>query len=90
MARLIFKTAPDFISYLSRFSGTGRMMLLDVTEDKILILRPLVTSRGIDTAEIYGLKDTDKNLVKEAFEGEVYNIKRIIWREEEAVLRTSE
>ena len=90
MARLVFKSKEDFLGYLSRFSGTGRMMLLDVAEENGLVLRPLVTSRGIDTAEIYGLNPSDKTDIKGSFEGDIYIIRRIVWREEEAVSRVLE
>lgn len=89
MARLVFETKANFLSYLDKFSGTGRMMLLDVLEDESLVLRPLVTSKGVDTAEIYCLKPEDKADIKKQFQGNVYYVRRIIWREDEYLHRDS-
>jgi len=88
MARLIFKERQEFIDYMARFSGTGRMMLLDVAEDNSLILRPTVTSRGVDTAEILEVDAEAKKNIKDKFDGQKYSVRRVVWREEEPPPRT--
>ncbi len=89
MARLIFKDKNDFQKYGARFRGTGRMMILDVEETHGLILRPTVTSKGVDTAEITGLSNGDKAKLLEGFDGDVFLIERIVWREDDVDMRVA-
>ena len=81
MARIIFKSEDEFISYMEKFSGKERVMLLDVEDDNALILRPIVTSR-IDTAIIYDLGTKEKELVKSRFTGKKFKVQSFLEEEE--------
>lgn len=92
MARLVFTTPESFEQYIKKFSGTGRAMLLEVGGGEFcsLVLRPLVTSKGVDTAEIHGLSLDQVAGIWGRFLGEKYVLSRVVWRDDEPEVRSSE
>lgn len=91
MARLVFTTPESFEQYIRKFSGTGRAMLLEVGGGEFcsLVLRPLVTSKGVDTAEINGLSLEERAGIWCRFNGEKYILSRIVWKDDEPETRTA-
>jgi len=84
MAKIEFSEVGEFEKYMGKFSGSGRMYLYICEEDRSVVLRPAVTTKGVDSAVVRGISDDKIKEIKEKFGNEdmTFTIRNFHWKED--------
>ena len=84
MARIIFDEKGQFLRWIARFKGSDRMFMFITKEDKEVIFRPSVTTKGLDTAvfRMQGPDEAGEIINAFANSDRVFGVKKFIWKED--------